>query len=115
MGVQGRRFVDLGSWADDDEVHQMWAGLLASSSSQDGKDESNLIFMNLLDRMTTAEVKILNRLCERIEPITSPHGLVTAKEKVKFTKRELSDATGEEDIIQLDRHLDHLNALALVS
>lgn len=31
-------------WVDADEVREMWAGLLASSCTIDGKDESNLIY-----------------------------------------------------------------------
>jgi len=106
--------MELGSWADDDEVHQLWAGLLASSSTEDGKDQSNLIFMNLLDQMTSSEVKILTHVCASVKFETSPHGLVTAKETVTLTTNQLTAITGEQDIIQLDRDLDHLNTLGLL-
>jgi len=40
--------IDNCSWTDDAELQDLWAGLLASSCTSDGKDESNLIFTNLL-------------------------------------------------------------------
>ena len=34
-------------WVDDDMVQDMWAGLLSSSCTEAGDDDSNLIFTNL--------------------------------------------------------------------
>jgi hypothetical protein len=35
------------SWSDDDDVQQMWAGLVASSCTEGGKDDSNWTFIAL--------------------------------------------------------------------
>ena len=39
--------LEIGSWTDADEIQELWAGLLASSCTPDGQDQSNLIFLNL--------------------------------------------------------------------
>src|SRR5438552_9230450 len=59
--------LENGSWADTDELQEMWAGLLASACTIDGKDESNLIFVNLLSQLTSIQVKVLNYGCENSE------------------------------------------------
>jgi hypothetical protein len=46
------KIIEQGSWADSDEVQNMWAGLLASSCAIDGFDDSNLIFVDLLSQIT---------------------------------------------------------------
>src|SRR5688572_16408392 len=39
------------SLIDDDEVQELWAGLFASSCTQDGNDDENLIFVDLLKQL----------------------------------------------------------------
>jgi hypothetical protein len=43
--------IEEGSWADDATLQEMWGGLLASSCSPDGNDDSNLIFIGLLKQL----------------------------------------------------------------
>lgn len=52
--------LESGSWADDDLLQDKWASLLASSCSADGSDDSNLMFMNILDQLTSDAVRILD-------------------------------------------------------
>ena len=55
--------LDWCSIVDSDELQDMWAGLLSSSCTSEGNDDSNLIFMNILDQLTIPEVKIVNYSC----------------------------------------------------
>lgn len=105
--------VDEGSWIDADEVQEMWAGLLASSCTEDGRDESNLIFMNLLSQLTSLEVKLLNFACKKAKMEVDVVGLVTA-DFFKTTQKELIEVGGIKDVQRIDRELDHLNALDLI-
>ena len=50
--------IEHGSWADDAALQRMWAGLLASSVSPDGQDDSNVIFTNLLAQLTSLQVRV---------------------------------------------------------
>jgi hypothetical protein len=51
-----------GSWADDFTKH-LWAGLLATSCTLDGMDESNIPFAELLVNVTHAQSRIFVAAC----------------------------------------------------
>src|SRR5262245_259672 len=44
--------LDQGSWIEDAKVQEMWGGLLASSCTESGDDDSNLLFIDLLGSLT---------------------------------------------------------------
>jgi hypothetical protein len=106
--------LENGSWADTQEVQEMWAGLIASSCTEDGKDESNLMFINLLSQLTTSQVKILNHACSKSEKYVTQGGWILAKALV-VKLDELQTITDLQDFHRLDRELDHLRALDLIS
>ncbi len=91
----------------------MWAGLLASSCTKDGKDESNLIFINLLSQLTSSEVKILNYICENAKKEITIHGLIYAN-VLLISLKDLKIISNIPDIHHLDRELDHLRSLGLI-
>jgi hypothetical protein len=105
--------LENGSWADTDELQEMWAGLLASSCTLDGKDESNLIFVNLLSQLTSSQVKILNYGCENSEKRVSRTGELRAHD-LYLRLKDLQNLTNEQDYHRLDRELDHLRTLGLM-
>lgn len=105
--------LENGSWADTDELQEMWAGLLASACTIDGKDESNLMFVNLLSQLTSTQVKVLNYGCESSEKRVSKKGELRARD-LYVRLKDLQVLTGEEDYHRLDRELDHMRALGLI-
>jgi hypothetical protein len=107
------QIIDAGSWADSDNVQKLWAGLLASSCTTDGKDESNLIFANLLSQLTGLEANILAYGCQTAEKGVSSAGWLFANE-LRVNVAELIRITGVDDLQRLDRELDHLRALELI-
>src|SRR4051812_30076641 len=52
--------IQKAAWADDEALSEAWAGLLASSATEGGGDESNLNFTNLLSQMTPTQGHIVN-------------------------------------------------------
>ena len=54
-----------GSWADE-LTRQLWVGLLATSCSLDGKDESNSEFAELLVNVTRSQCRILLSGCMKV-------------------------------------------------
>jgi hypothetical protein len=102
-----------GSWIDDDDVQEMWAGLLASSCTESGKDDSNLLFINLLSQLTTSEVKILNHACKNANKSISEAGWIHS---LGFTVslEELKRISGIDDHHRIDRELDHLQSIGLL-
>jgi hypothetical protein len=101
------------SWVDADEVQEMWAGLLASSCTEDGRDESNLIFINLLSQLTTAQARILNHSCSKAQKRITEAGWIAA-DHLSITLEVLQQVSDVQDFHRLDRELDHLRALELI-
>jgi hypothetical protein len=106
--------IEKGSWCSEDDVQSMWAGLLASSCTTDGKDESALVFINLLGQITTAQARMLNHACRTANKKLTLDGLLYA-EKISLTPEELADIWQDNDIYRIDRELDHLRALELIT
>ncbi len=106
--------VENGSWIDADDVQEMWAGLLASSCTEDGRDESNLMFINLLAQLTSSQARMLNYGCEHVPRDVVASGLVVTFEGVYVSRNELEKISGIDDFVRLDRELDHLKALGLL-
>jgi hypothetical protein len=106
--------IEQGSWTDNDLVQDYWAGILASSCTQDGKDESNLIFINLLSQLTSSEAKIIGYICNNSKPSVSLAGWIHVHLDLNIEAEELKNITELNDIHQIDRELDHLRSLGLI-
>ena len=55
--------LEMGSWSDEDSTQAMWAGLLASSCTRDGADESNVQFAEILSHLAPVHLRILWMAC----------------------------------------------------
>jgi hypothetical protein len=108
------QIVEVGSWCESDDVQDMWAGLLASSCTEDGNDDSNLMFIDFLSRLSVPEVKIIDYACQNAPKILSRGGWVLAT-NLALTLDELVEISGISDPHRLDRELDHLRALGLLA
>lgn len=102
------------SWSDDDDIQELWAGLLVSSCTKDGKDDNNLIFINLLSQLTNSQVKILNYGCVNSKKLVSKGGWIHA-ENLEVSLEDLQNICQIEDFHRLDRELDHLRAIQLLN
>ena len=54
-----------GSWEQDELTQRLWAGLLVSSCNEDGLDDSNQEFAELMVQVTTNQAHILVEGCRR--------------------------------------------------
>ncbi|HWT31379.1 MAG TPA: Abi-alpha family protein [Croceibacterium sp.] len=109
------KIIEEGSWEDDPDLQKLWAGLLASSCSQDGRDQSNLIFINLLKQMTSSEVKLVNYACERSKKKLTGNGLIVADGDFAISTEEVQNILGTSDIHQADVEMDHLREIGILS
>ncbi len=107
--------VEDGSWSDSDQMLDMWAGLLATSCSVNGEDDSNLIFINILKQITHIQAVILDYACENCKPTITKAGLVLCKDQLFITVDQLAEITQIEDYHRLDRELDHMRSLELIT
>jgi hypothetical protein len=104
-----------GSLIEDDEVQELWAGLLASSSSENGENDENLIFVNILKQLTNTQVRILKYSCENSKKIKTHQGLILSENDFDVNLEKLSEVSGIKDIHRMDRELDYLSAAGLIS
>jgi hypothetical protein len=109
------KILNDGSWSDSDEVQQLWAGLLASACTPDGKDDSNLMFVGFLAQITSSQARVLAFGAENARKQFSDGGLIIPRGIALFVNQtELFEITQISDLNRIDRELDHLNALGLI-
>jgi hypothetical protein len=73
------QIVEHASIVSNDTLQDMWAGLFASSCHQYEEDE-NILFIDLLKRLTSSQVKFLNYLCTKSIKNTSIPFLKSSRE-----------------------------------
>jgi hypothetical protein len=106
--------LEHGSWIENSAVQQMWGGLLASSCSVDGEDDDNLMFVDLLSRMTTSQVRLLDAACSDVPKYVAPNGLLLPLQRTIVPLEKVIEMTGVTDLLRLDREMDHLRSLGLI-
>jgi hypothetical protein len=106
--------IENGSLIDNPEIQDMWAGLFASSCTVTGQEDGNIIFVDLLKQLTCCEAKIIKYACENSTKFIHLNGLITA-EKLSIELQTLKDITNINEHHKLDRELDHLVSLRLLS
>lgn len=105
--------IENGSVIDNEELQDLWAGLFTSSCTENGKDDENLIFVDLLKQLTVIEAKILKYSCISSRKILYGNGLVLG-DKLEADLNLLFEITGEKNVNRIDRELDHLRSLELI-
>jgi hypothetical protein len=108
------KILEESSWINDDELQSMWSGLLASSCTEGGNDESNHIFTDLLSRLSSSQANVLNFACENCNKGIRKGLLVVNDTLTLKSIEELVDISKIHDIHILDRELDHLRSLDLI-
>ena len=106
--------IELGSWTEAEEVQQMWSGLLASSCTSDGRDDSNLMFMDILAKLSLSQARLFDHACRTAEKVIAPAGWLVASE-LAMPVEELSGVTALTDLHRMDLELDHLRALGILN
>ena len=107
------RLIEDGSWAEADWIQQLWAGLLISSCTPDGRDESNLAFVDLLSQLTHIHIRIFVAACTRASKFVSGVGRISSR-PFACTTEEIMKITGSRDLIRIERDLAHLTELGLL-
>lgn len=104
-----------GSWVEDVDIQSMWAGLLASSCTEDGKDDSNLIFIDMLSQMTTPEARLFDFIFQATVKSLLADGFTEISVcNLTFRVNELLKAAKLSDVSLLRRMLERLEALGLL-
>jgi hypothetical protein len=105
--------IENGSWCDDEDIQEMWSGILVSSCNEKTGDDSNLIFINTLKQLTKNQVKLLNYLCENCKINVDKHGFLFA-EHIEISFENLCKILNTKNLHQLDSELDFLRSIELL-
>jgi hypothetical protein len=108
------KILENSSWAIEDDIQNMWAGLLTSACTIEGKDDSNLTYINILSQMTNSQVKILNYACKNTNTYIYKEKLIQAK-SITVELESILELTGYTEIHELDKDLDYMGKLGLIS
>lgn len=95
-----------GAWADD-FTEQLWAGLLATSCTVDGKDESNAPFVELLVNVTYHQSRILVAGCIRALDLMS-RSEYNSSTRIILTPEQMIRLTGMHDISRIATDMAYL-------
>lgn len=98
---------------DNGELQDLWAGLFVSSCTPDGRDDSNMNFVDLLRRMSSVEAKILDYACNHCKKCLHPNKLITA-EQLDVSFDDLTKIAGTDDLYRLDSELDHMRSIEVL-
>ena len=108
------RILEDGSWADAESTQHMWAGLLTTSCSMSGRDESNLAFVNLLCQLTSSHVRILSVACTKATKFLAGLERISSR-PITLSAKQMSEITGSRDLIRIQRDLEYLSDLGLLT
>lgn len=109
----GLSIIENSSLIDNDEIQDMWAGLFASSCTEGDSDDENLIFIELLKKLTVPQARILRYGVENSKKLIYSNGLILAT-KLEIPFDELLKITGVSNYHRIDRELDYLRAIGLI-
>lgn len=101
------------SLEEEGDIQEMWAGLFVSAMSSDGKDDSNLIFTNLLKQLTAIQARMLKYAFDNSLKVLYDSGLITGC-KFCITLDEAYTLFHVYDLNKIDRYLDSLRSLGLI-
>jgi hypothetical protein len=106
------RILEVGSGTDEDWLHRYWAGLLITALSPDGREKTNLDFVEILSQLTSIPLRIFTVVCTKSAKGLSESGDVFAK-PLACNLEELAATVGARGP-QMERELEALSALQLI-
>jgi hypothetical protein len=107
------RILEHGSWVDVEWIQELWAGLLATSCTFEGQDESNLVFINLLSRMAPLPTQILTAACAKATQAMAESGSVSPY-LLAFSAEEMAKITRSNNLTKIYRSITELSELGLL-
>ncbi len=108
----GIRVIEAASTVEDDTLQNMWAGLLVSSCTTEGTDDSNLLFVNLISGFSPAQARLFDWIANQCPKVRDPNGIVQG-DHFKPSVKDLLEHGQVPDLGQLDAELSGLYAAGL--
>lgn len=99
--------IKFGSWAIGDITKQLWAGLLATSCTLDGMDDSNRELVDLLVNVTPTQALIFVVACNKASALMAGNEDRPAT-RIVFTPEEMKQLTGRAELTRLATDIAYL-------
>ena len=107
------RILEDGSWAETEWIQHFWAGLLATSCTQNEAPGSDLTYVNLLSQLTTIQARIFAAGCARASKFMASDDRISVN-PFSCTAVELIQIADTHDLVHIERDVQHLVGLGLV-
>lgn len=99
--------IKFGSWSIGGLSKQLWAGLLATSCTPDGTDESNRQYVDLLVNVTPTQALIFVVACNKaLEVMSADQDHPSTR--ITFTPEEMKQLTGKTDLTRVATDIAYL-------
>lgn len=105
--------IKFGSWSIGNLSKQLWAGLLATSCTRDGNDQSNHQFVDLLVNVTPTQALIFVVACNKALAVMSENDDHPST-RIIFTPEEMKLLTGKTDMTRVATDIAYLFHSGLV-
>jgi len=106
--------MEKGSWQDNEEIQSLWAGLLTSSLDSSGRNDENIIFINILNKLTVRQVRIIKYFAEKSPKKIDSQSQLTTESGIILDSDIFFRIVECQDIDILSSEIKHLNSLGLV-
>lgn len=107
------KILEHGSWVDVDWLQDLWAGLLATSCTFEGQDESNVVYVNLLSKLAPLPTQILTVACAKaVQSMTA--SAVPAPTLEACSAEEIASITRSNNLLKIYKSIGELSELGLV-
>ncbi len=106
--------LDKGSLNEQPSFQRIWAGLLVTSLSEDSEDDTNLIYTQILEKITFSELQLITFLCHSNPKYQTTNGRMSCFSQ-KYDYQTLPDALSKKSFPELVRISEHLSALKLIA
>jgi hypothetical protein len=107
------RTLEHGSWVDVEWLQELWGGLLATSCTFEGQDESNLAYINLLSRLAPLPTQILTMACAKTMQAMTGHS-TTPSAPLACSAEEIARITRSNNLLKIYKSIGELSELGLV-
>ena len=112
-----KSILDESSWADDDAVQELWAGLLSGAILNDERKDDSVIYVNQLKELSTYEARLLDlvysdpRIASTTHPITITREFFQIRNKIEHQLATVFDCspTPLDHIVEGHSHQDILS------
>lgn len=105
---------ESGSWTDDAFMTDIWAGILASSCENQVATDKNVIYVDILSKMSSSQARMLEFFCKETSwKISEAEGLVESL-PIFPDIGSLKAISGQESFEEIDESLSHMQYLGLI-